>query len=70
MLGLMKVLLGIVFIEGIAIGTFFGGLVGFIITTLMAFIISRMFSRAESHKIENKDTMKCSRQLPKINKQR
>ena len=54
MAGLMKVLLALVFIAVIAIGTITGGFIGFIVTFLIALIVSGMFSRIEKNKLDNK----------------
>ncbi len=51
-MGLIKFILAIGFITLIAIGTYFGGLIGFAITFIMAMIISGMFSRIEKNKTE------------------
>jgi len=52
MLGTIKLVLAFVFIGFIAIGTYSGGGVGFIITLLIALVFSGMFSRIEKNKLE------------------
>jgi uncharacterized membrane protein required for colicin V production len=52
MFGLMKLVFAIVFIGLVAIGTIFGGLIGFVITLLIALVFSGMFSRLEKSKLE------------------
>jgi uncharacterized membrane protein required for colicin V production len=52
MFGLMKLVFAVVFIGLVAIGTLFGGLIGFVITLLIALVFSGMFSRIEKSKIE------------------
>jgi uncharacterized membrane protein required for colicin V production len=52
MFGLMKLVFAIVFIGFVAIGTLFGGLIGFVITLLIALVFSGMFSRIEKSKLE------------------
>ena len=54
MIGLIKLVLAIVFIMLITLGAIFGGLTDFLVTFLMAIIISGMFSRIEKNKLESK----------------
>ena len=49
-MGLIKFILAIGFIALIVIGTFFGGLIGFVVTLVMALVISGMISRIEKQK--------------------
>jgi predicted lipid-binding transport protein (Tim44 family) len=51
-MGLIKFVLAIGFIILIALGTIFGGLIGFVITFIMALVISGMFSRTEKQEID------------------
>jgi FtsH-binding integral membrane protein len=51
-MGFIKVILAFGFVVLIVVGTFLGGIIGFIITVLVALVFSGMFSRIEKQKVE------------------